>query len=86
MFHLQPSHTTESHRVIVKLKSNQLLIIRNLEDFYPSAPFLDPIIIVTHFYQSLLVVVEVYLIDCVFFLADNAIDLGDLLVWVEGIT
>ena len=71
---------------MVKFTANQLLIVSNIKDLSSFTIFLDIIIIFSHCYQSFLTVVEVYLIDTIRFLANDALNLGDLLCWVKRVT
>jgi hypothetical protein len=64
-----------------------LLVLSNLEYFYSTTKLLDLIIITpSHCYQSFFTVVEVYSKDNPFMLANDALNLGDLLCWVKRVT
>ena len=72
---------------MIEFAANQLLIIGNIEDFNSSTIFLDKIIVNRAiFHQFVLVVVEVDLDKIIFIPVDEALNSGDLLCWVKGVT
>ena len=85
MLHLDPSHAFEG--VFIKLASNQLLIVSNIKHFFPSTiPHNIAITIASHFYQSVVVVIE---LDCdyrPFIVDDDGFNSGDLFRWVKDVT
>ena len=71
---------------MVKFTTNQLLIFSNFEDFSPSTKILNNFIRKSYFYQSLMVVVEVYLNNQVFITLYDCLNFCDLLELVKFVT
>ena len=85
MLHLDPSHAFEG--VFVKLASNQLLIVSNIKHFFPSTiPHNIAITIASHFYQSVVVVIELDCNNMLFRFFYDGFNSGDLLRWVKEMT
>ena len=70
---------------MVKFTANQLLIISNFEDFHSSTMLKYITIVLSHRYQSFLIVIKVYLNDTGFQFMDYAFNSRDLLSWIEGV-
>ena len=71
---------------LVQLTSNQLLVLGNLEDLFPSSPGLDIIITLSYCHQFCSMVVKVNLEDLGFLLVDDDFNPGDLPSWIEHVT
>jgi hypothetical protein len=66
--------------------SNQLLIMSNLKSLNPSTEISSPIITTSNVYKSLFPVIKVDLQYPDFICAEDALNLGDLLILVNGVT